>query len=419
MSTVPQEEVPKHLQVQKFRIEPLYELRIEVANDIPVTVKLVDGIAEIFGTELARAREYKLPLSAKLAMFTWQGANVEVVGAPTVLYVAENKSMPNALNIHHNLERQRVEAETNKDVKGPRIMIAGPTDAGKSTLCKILANYATRKFRKPIFVDLDVGQGQVSLPTSVAATVVDSPLDLYHGFSMSAPLVFSAGSTSPSESVERYRNAVERLAQVVNGRLHLDNDARVGGLIVNTCGWIEDLGFTLLKEAAKEFDVDRIMVLGSDKLESMLKSSLAADLPRCHIVKLTQSGGAVQRSREYRISSRTSRIKEYFYGPEGELSPQRIKVPLDSVKLYSIGKRYKAPAGTLPADYESKASPLEPEAIAITTNHLQSIFAVPHATSVVSSRDVSMAHVSFCVSQSCRWLPLNALLSNVYRTSFL
>ena len=40
----------------------------------------------------------------------------------------------------------------------------GPTDVGKSTVSKILLNYAVRLGRKPIFVDLDVGQGAVSMP---------------------------------------------------------------------------------------------------------------------------------------------------------------------------------------------------------------------------------------------------------------
>ena len=37
-------------------------------------------------------------------------------------------------------------------------MITGPTDVGKSTLCKLLLNYAARQDRAPIYVDLDVGQ---------------------------------------------------------------------------------------------------------------------------------------------------------------------------------------------------------------------------------------------------------------------
>ncbi len=39
-----------------------------------------------------------------------------------------------------------------------QVMVVGPTDVGKSTMCKQLLNYAVRMGRKPCFVDLDVGQ---------------------------------------------------------------------------------------------------------------------------------------------------------------------------------------------------------------------------------------------------------------------
>lgn len=37
-------------------------------------------------------------------------------------------------------------------------MICGPTDVGKSTLCRLLLNYAVRMGRRPVYVDLDLGQ---------------------------------------------------------------------------------------------------------------------------------------------------------------------------------------------------------------------------------------------------------------------
>ena len=42
-------------------------------------------------------------------------------------------------------------------------MITGPTDVGKSTLCKLLLNYAARMDRAPVYVDLDVGQVRLYL----------------------------------------------------------------------------------------------------------------------------------------------------------------------------------------------------------------------------------------------------------------
>lgn len=43
-------------------------------------------------------------------------------------------------------------------------------DVGKSTLCKILLNYAVRAGWAPTFVDMDIGQGSITVPGCIAAT---------------------------------------------------------------------------------------------------------------------------------------------------------------------------------------------------------------------------------------------------------
>ena len=76
------------------------------------------------------------------------------------------------LQIHASLEKIRKLADESSASKkpeeqwsnGPITMIVGPTDVGKSTLCRLLLNYGVRMGRRPVFVDLDVGQGSISLP---------------------------------------------------------------------------------------------------------------------------------------------------------------------------------------------------------------------------------------------------------------
>lgn len=54
---------------------------------------------------------------------------------------------------------------------------------GKSTVSKILLNYAVRLGRKPIFVELDVGQGAISVPGTIGAMMVERPASVEEGFS--------------------------------------------------------------------------------------------------------------------------------------------------------------------------------------------------------------------------------------------
>lgn len=116
-------------------------------------------MAELFGTELVKGKKYVFSTGAKIAIFTWQGCTLELRGKTDVSYVARETPMIMYLNCHAALEQLRKTAETNEK-KGPITMVVGPCDVGKSTVCRILLNYAVRMGRRPIYVDLDVGQGK-------------------------------------------------------------------------------------------------------------------------------------------------------------------------------------------------------------------------------------------------------------------
>ena len=61
------------------------ELRLEVDFDKIVVVTVKEGIAEVLGLELAQGKEYAFA-GAKVAIYTWFGARVEVVGETTSCY---------------------------------------------------------------------------------------------------------------------------------------------------------------------------------------------------------------------------------------------------------------------------------------------------------------------------------------------
>lgn len=56
------------------------------------------------------------------------------------------------IRIHPNIQRNH------------SVLIAGQVDSGKSSLASLLASYAVRLGRAPLFVDLDVGQGNIGVP---------------------------------------------------------------------------------------------------------------------------------------------------------------------------------------------------------------------------------------------------------------
>ena len=153
------------------------ELRCEIPNDgTPLNLKLVSGTAEIFGIEMAANKEYSFS-NENLAVFSWYGCVIESWGGGQI-YVSDSTPMISYVNTHIQLEAMRDVAFANRDY-GPRVIIIGPKDHGKSTTCKILLSYAARLDRSPLFVDLDVGQGSLSIPGCVTATpIVKSSLNI-------------------------------------------------------------------------------------------------------------------------------------------------------------------------------------------------------------------------------------------------
>ncbi|XP_062532025.1 protein CLP1 homolog isoform X2 [Bombyx mori] len=291
------------------------------------------GYAELFGTELVKGKPYEFHTGAKVAVFTWHGCTIELRGKTEVSYVAKETPMIVYLNVHAALEQQRVAAEQ-ENTRGPVTMIVGPADVGKSTLSRILLNYAVRMGRRPIYVDLDVGQGQISVPGTIGALLVERPASIEEGFSQQAPLVYHFGHTSPSDNIELYNTIVSRLAEVITEKCETNKKAASSGVIINTCGWIKNAGYKVLTHAAQAFEVDVILVLDNERLYNELKR----DMPKfVKVVYLPKSGGVVERSGTQRAEARDARIREYFYGKRTPYYPHSFDVKFSDLKIYKVG----------------------------------------------------------------------------------
>jgi polyribonucleotide 5'-hydroxyl-kinase len=250
-------------------------LRIEVDFDKVIHLTVKEGNAEVFGTALLLGDKLRVS-GQNVAVFSWDGCTLQVEGQPNVAYISEDTPMSQYLNVHETLEARRgaAKASTTTSSQGPRCMIVGPTDSGKSTLSKILLNYAVRAGWAPCFVDLDVGQGAITVPGCLSATPVESPIDVEIGLPCDAPLVYYYGHISPSENASLYRHLVERLAAVLDARAARDAAARAAGMMINSMGWVEDLGYDLLKHSIETFKVDVVLVVGHERLYSQLVGEL-------------------------------------------------------------------------------------------------------------------------------------------------
>lgn len=185
---------------RRVQLLPHSEYRIELDVGEAIAVRFIPsshyGDAEVFGAPLIGSTQekwYTFGNEAKIAISSWGGGEIEIVGTATTEYMADEPSplYTYGANLHLNLERARIRAReqlrtdktltkqlNDKDVaavdappsfeagvsshmdlysaagQGPRVMIVGPESAGKTTLVKFLANYA---LRSPAVASVDEG----------------------------------------------------------------------------------------------------------------------------------------------------------------------------------------------------------------------------------------------------------------------
>ncbi|KFM66836.1 Polyribonucleotide 5'-hydroxyl-kinase Clp1, partial [Stegodyphus mimosarum] len=364
---------------QEFKLEEQTELRFEVEANCKVSLELKSGTAEVFGTELVKNKKFNFSSGEKVAVFTWHGCTLELIGKPEVAYISKETPMIVYANIHAALEQMRVKAEK-EDGKGPVVLVTGPSDVGKTTLCRILLNYAVRLNRRPVFVDLDVELSSISIPGTVAALPVERVADIEEGFSSTAPLVFHYGHKSPGNNIILYNTLLSRMAEIIATRAVEGNRrAGVSGCIINTCGWVKGDGYQSIKHAAKAFEVDVILVIDQERLYN----ELVRDIPKfVKVVFVPKSGGVVERNQIARAEAQDSRIRQYFYGGlKTHLYPHSFDVKFSDVKIYKIGAP-SVPDSCMPLGMKAEDNRTKPVHVQVGPNVLHHILSVSFAESV-------------------------------------
>lgn len=151
-------------------------------------------------------------------------------------------------NLHFALEKLRDKARTSGD-EGPRVLVLGPDNAGKTSLVKLLTAHSTRAGRQPVTVNLDPREGMLSIPGTLSTAVYPSIIDIEEGWGSSPtngptlvpvklPLVYYYGLANPEEKTGLYKPLVRRLALSVVSRFNEDAEARATGCIIDTPGVI-------------------------------------------------------------------------------------------------------------------------------------------------------------------------------------
>ncbi|KAF9694689.1 hypothetical protein EKO04_007293 [Ascochyta lentis] len=372
------------------------EYRFEVNFSRTFTVRLRSGTAEYFGTELAPSTTYSFQ-GTKGAIYTWHGCKLELGGEAESDYVAEETPMISHANLHFALEMLRDKSVASNNVEmGPRVLVVGSENAGKTALVKTLTSYAVKSGRQPMVINLDPRQGMLSVPGSFSAAAFSSIVDIEEGWGSSPisgpspipvkmPLVYHYGLKDPEEG-KLFKPLVTRMALAVTSRLEEDKASKQAGFIIDSSGTISagKAGvYENIEHIVSEFSVNVLITLGSERLYSDLSRKLSnrPTEETVSVIRLDKSGGCVDRSEEYMKALRHSQIREYFFGHgEDALAPSSMTADYSDLNIFRVietepnpfaagdADEYN-PAGSTKEIYErvTPSSAIQNKLLAITT----------------------------------------------------
>ncbi|KAI0086409.1 Pre-mRNA cleavage complex II protein Clp1-domain-containing protein [Irpex rosettiformis] len=399
------------------------EYRFELDPGTSVAIKLVRGQAEIFGAELVEGKTYFFYEECKAAIFTWQGCTIEITGQPSTEYISDETAMNAYGNIHLALEAMRIRAldrtksnqpqgygSDSQSSEPPRVLILGPENSGKTSLAKILLNYATRAAQDwcPMLVNVDPGEGASMLPGTISAAAIPAPLQTStpaHRLGRAAttapthmtsnsllPLAYWYGHAEVKRNPLLLDRLIRNLGENVWDRHEDDTQGRVSGVIIDTpssfaanTGGNADHRQALIKACVDAFRINVILVVGHEKLNAEMQRTYAKHIT---VVKVPKSGGVVELDAPYRSRIHKYQMHSYFYGerftlPPGmpsltsapaaagylvggeqimdfTLAPSSFVVPFGDLTMWRIGEETMAPSSALPIGATRVVSEMQP-----------------------------------------------------------
>ncbi|KAH8742069.1 pre-mRNA cleavage complex ii protein clp1-related [Cryptosporidium ryanae] len=395
-------------QLRAYKIEAGNELRIIADPTQACTIRLYSqtgGVsggsvtgsntnltsAEIFGAELPPDVDMKVAPLSRLAIYTWHGCILQIRGPVQQEYESVNNCMKDYMEVIQVLDNRRNFSKLHGTL-GPRIMVTGSSNSGKSTLCQILCNYAARKGYTPLFIDLDprgsTDKANMQFPAGViGATKVDE--FFLHSRELKNPLTFFFGHLNVTDDLQLYIYLCKLLSAsvILRNQSIQDTNSLASGFILNAPFQPSN---ELLLELISIFDVDIVVVMDDpstqhyladrfdykepqsyEQLESIASSNSSAttkgggscsggvtnesvndesvlredrfsELPKISVVGVSKSDGVISITSQRLTEIRRECLKSYFFGsPESPLKPHTI-----TLKVIPLGENGKPVVNT-------------------------------------------------------------------------
>ncbi|KAJ2852175.1 Polynucleotide 5'-hydroxyl-kinase grc3 [Coemansia brasiliensis] len=178
-----------------------------------------------------------------------------VAGATPVLYLTQElqlvQSPQSWADVLDQASRAPLQLNEEFEPTAPIYVVAGGQGLGKSTFCRLLTNRLLDRFGQVFYMDTDLGQSEFAAPGALSLTLVDSPIlgpPFTHTLHREFVHAVYMGVVSPKNDPDRYVVAIEKLAAVYRDYVSRERDTQsntIIPLVVNTQGWIKNLGLDL------------------------------------------------------------------------------------------------------------------------------------------------------------------------------
>ncbi|KAL1936234.1 hypothetical protein VTP01DRAFT_368 [Rhizomucor pusillus] len=145
-------------------------------------------------------------------------------------------------------------------------LVCGNKNSGKSTYARYIANQLLNTHTQVAFLETDLGQSEFTSPCMVALHVLDAPI-LGPPFThqhLKALRSYHIGSTVPRDNPSYFLQCISELIKIwrtdFGEKVSADAEELVP-LVINTCGWIKNMGLDLLVSVVQEAKPTDIFVL--------------------------------------------------------------------------------------------------------------------------------------------------------------
>lgn len=222
--------------------------------------------------------------------------------------------------LHAALQARRLDAaaDASKRTAGPRVLVVGEVDTGKSTLCRNLINLAVTSGTDVgvTYVDVDVGQTAISIPGVIGATFHEGPIAVDDDFTNVTPLAFFFGDKTVTPELKgRYLDLCSYVNECAEALQPTNDGYRIGGMIVNTMGWVSGLGYALIQQMIDIFKITDVIVTGSNvELQQTIQQDSLASGRRVEVHDYRLPQGLFDRSKSVRTIARSRQLLSYFIG---------------------------------------------------------------------------------------------------------